>query len=245
MNKITWQDFAKKKDETILILPIGSLEQHGPHLPMGTDVIISYNLALLLAQRIDGIVAPPINYGYKSLPTSGGGPLFPGTVDLQGNTLIALVKDLLEEFVMDGVKKIFILNGHFENEAFILEAVDIVTRQAPENLKIVVTNWWDQISQSVLNEVFDVIPFPGWALEHAAITETSLVLKFSPELVHLERLIDEGIDNPPNYHQYPVKEDIVPSSGLLHTARTSSAEKGELLTKEILRKLEEVAKYVF
>lgn len=58
MKKMTWQEFNDRKDEAVVILPIGSLEQHGPHLPLSTDTIISYNLALLLAKEANGIVPP-------------------------------------------------------------------------------------------------------------------------------------------------------------------------------------------
>ena len=72
------------------------------------------------------MVAPAINYGYKSKPLSGGGPLFPGTVDLNGDTLVRLTYDVLEELIKDGVKKIMVLSCHFENEAFVCEAVDLI-----------------------------------------------------------------------------------------------------------------------
>ena len=97
-------------------------------LPLSVDAIISTGLAEMVAEKVDGIVAPPICYGYKSAPLSGGGPLFPGTLDLNGETLTSLVSDVCEELIRDGIKKIFILNGHFENEAFILEAVDSVVQ---------------------------------------------------------------------------------------------------------------------
>ena len=77
MQEMTWQDFQKKKEEAIVILPVGSTEQHGPMLPLSVDAIISTGLAEMVAEKVDGIVAPPICYGYKSAPLSGGGPLFP------------------------------------------------------------------------------------------------------------------------------------------------------------------------
>ncbi|HCQ90277.1 MAG TPA: creatininase, partial [Clostridium sp.] len=110
-----------------------------------------------MAKEINGIVAPSINYGYKSLPASGGGPLFPGTIDLNGSTVVALVKDILEEFIKDGVKKILIFNSHYENEAFILEAADLVSRNIPKGTKIIITNWWDPLSNETIDKIFDEI----------------------------------------------------------------------------------------
>ena len=107
MENMTWQEFAKKKDD-VIILPIGSTEQHGPHLPTCVDTVLANGFAYRIAEKINGVVAPALSYGYKSKPLSGGGPLFPGTIDLNGATLQALVMDIIDEFVRDGFKKIFI-----------------------------------------------------------------------------------------------------------------------------------------
>ncbi len=229
--RMTWKEFEEAKRTKTLIIPVGSLEQHGYHLPMETDVIISSGLAKVLAEKIDGIVAPPVNYGYKSQPNSGGGPLFPGTVDLNGDTLVRLVYDMLCEFARDGVKKIFISNGHFENEAFLVEAVDLATRQY--DIHVVLASWWDQIPSDMVEKCFEEVPFPGWALEHAAVTETSMVMYFTPELVHMDRFVEEEFRKPGLYHDYPIKPGIVPASGVLATARTSSRGKGALLVESI------------
>lgn len=234
MANMTWLEFNDRKDKDVVILPIGSVEQHGPHLPLFTDTIISEGFSKILAEKVNGIVMPAINYGYKSQPASGGGPLFPGTIDLNGVTLINIVKDIIEELIRDGVRKIALVNSHFENQAFLLEAIDLVSKSMPEGTKIIMMSWWDLISQETINKVFDEVEFPGWALEHAAITETSLVLKFAPELVHMDRLIDEKIKEVPLYQVYPIPKELVPASGLLSIGRTSSVEKGEIIIEEAL-----------
>ncbi|MCI7300806.1 MAG: creatininase [Clostridiales Family XIII bacterium] len=232
MQEMTWQDFQKKKEEAIVILPVGSTEQHGPMLPLSVDAIISTGLAEMVAEKVDGIVAPPICYGYKSAPLSGGGPLFPGTLDLNGETLTSLVFDVCEELIRDGIKKIFLLNGHFENEAFILEAVDLLSRTY-KDVTFIESSWWDQISQPVMDQVFDEVEFPGWALEHAAIAETSLTLYFRPDLVHMDRFKEDDPAKELGYSIYPAERCQVPPTGLLATARTASAEKGELMARDI------------
>ncbi|CEO09506.1 creatininase [Paraclostridium sordellii] len=245
MAEMTWYEFDERKEKDVVILPVGSVEQHGPHLPLFTDTIISEGFAKLLGERVNGIVMPAINYGYKSQPASGGGPLFPGTIDLNGKTLISLVMDILEELIRDGVKKIAIVNSHFENQAFLLEAIDLVSKKMPTGTKIVMMSWWDLISQQTIDKVFDEVEFPGWALEHAAITETSLILKFAPNLVHMDRLIDEKIEEVPTYQVYPIPKDLVPKSGLLSIGRTSSKEKGELIINESLENMIKIVKKEF
>ena len=107
MRNMTWQEFAKKKDD-VIILPIGATEQHGPHLPTCVDAVLAEEFAFRIAEKINGVVAPTLSYGYKSKPLSGGGPLFPGTIDLNGATLQALVMDIIDEFVRDGLQNIYI-----------------------------------------------------------------------------------------------------------------------------------------
>ena len=84
------------------------------HLPLSTDVEIAENFALKLAETVGGVVMPTLSYGYKSKPLGGGGPLFPGTIDLNGETVIKLVYDILMEVISDGITKIFIMNAHFK-----------------------------------------------------------------------------------------------------------------------------------
>jgi creatinine amidohydrolase len=232
MREMTWQEFDRVRHEKIVILPVGSTEQHGPHLPLSVDSIIAEGLSLMVAERVEGIVAPTICYGYKSAPLSGGGPLFPGTMDLNAVTFMNLVFDVLEELIRDGVKKVLILNGHYENEAFILEAVDLISRKY-EDVKIVEGSWWDQVSQHAMDKVFDEVEFPGWDLEHAAISETSMTMYFRPELVSIDNLIEDGVEEQLSYSVYPAPKEIVPKSGLLATARSSSPEKGKLLAEDI------------
>lgn len=245
MEQMTWMEFNERKDEAILILPIGATEQHGPHLPLCVDTVIAKEFAVRLAEKINGIVAPVISYGYKSAPLSGGGPLFPGTIDLNGETLIKLVSDLLCEFIKDGVKKIVVMNGHFENEAFLLEAIDLVSNKYGETVTIVETNWWDPMPHSVIEKIFDEVPFPGWAFEHAAITETSLMMYFAPELVQEELIIDEKGAEPSPYHKYPIDKDAVPATGVLATARTSSPQKGKVIVEAVVTELVSITEKVF
>ena len=228
MKDITWHEFEERKNNAV-ILPVGSTEQHSFHLTLCTDSAIAEGISEKLAERINGLVMPTLCYGYKSKPMSGGGPLFPGTIDLQGRTLISLAEDILEELCLDGVKLIFVNNAHFENEAFLLEAIDIVSRRHPE-VTILESNWWDVLPQSVIDKVFEDVPFPGWALEHAAVTETSLMMYLAPELVRTEMIPTETGFKAVPYHKYPIIRGMVPESGALASAKGSSAEKGKLIT---------------
>jgi len=246
MSEMTWMEFDSKiKAGAITILPIGACEQHGPHLPLNVDTVIAEGFAERLAERVGAVVAPTINYGYRSKPLSGGGPLFPGTIDLSGETLIHLVFDILEELIKDGVKKIVVLSCHFENEAFVCEAVDLVSQKYGKAAKILIANWWDPMPAEIIDQVFTEVPFPGWAFEHAAVTETSLMMAMAPELVHEERMVDTQGITPCPYNIYPVPADAVPASGVLAPARSSSPARGQLIIDSVLIELEKMCRKEF
>ena len=97
-DRISWVEYeALLEAAPILFLPVGAHEQHGPHLPMGTDAIFATRMAEELAARLGGLVLPTLSYGYKSQARSGGGQTFPGTTSLDGSTLVAMTTDILRE----------------------------------------------------------------------------------------------------------------------------------------------------
>jgi creatinine amidohydrolase len=236
---MTWEEYRSEIEDGILVLPVGATEQHAKHLPLGVDSIITENIALSLADRIGALVAPTLTYGYKSQPSSGGGPLFPGTIDLNGATFTNLVHDILMELLDDGWQKIVVLNGHFENEAFLVEAADLVLRKQESPFpKVLITSWWSNISSELVPKIFDEVEFAGWELEHAAIVETSVMMYFAPDLVHEDRFLEEGLEKIPTYHCFPPSRTLLPASGCLHTARSSSDEKGRLIVENVVENIE-------
>ena len=72
MAEMTWPEFSERlREDTVVFLPTGMTEQHGPHLPMGVDHLLPTAIAERVAREVDGIGAPAVNYGYKSMPRSG------------------------------------------------------------------------------------------------------------------------------------------------------------------------------
>ena len=128
--EITWTDYDRRvrEERPVVILPVGSLEQHGPHLPMNCDALIPTALSERVAARTGDLVAPTICYGYKSQPKSGGGNHFPGTTSLDAETLIHTVRDVIGEFARHGVRRMALVDGHYENNMFLVEGVDLALR---------------------------------------------------------------------------------------------------------------------
>ena len=84
-----------------------------------------------------------------------------------------------------------------------------------------------------MEKVFDEVEYPGIELEHAGILETSLTLYFRPDLCKMDRFVEDSVDGTLGYNIYPPSKCKVTETGLLTTARTSTAEKGALLAKDI------------
>ncbi|WDZ85072.1 creatininase family protein [Micromonospora cathayae] len=210
-----------------LIWPLGSIEQHGPHLPLAVDTVIPEALAQQLAFELDGYRLPVQPIGARSLPQSGGGPAFPGTLHLRGDTLIRYLTETLESLCHLPFHRLILLNGHFENEALIFEAVDDVRQRGLlDGREAIAFSWWSLVTDAWLNE--EVAGFPGWHAEHAGVTETSLMLFLRPDLVSPER---PEHHNPPlaGIYLHPADPTVTTNQGVLSSTVGASQELGERL----------------
>ena len=232
---MTWQEVEKAASQNyLLILPVGSIEQHGPHLPLSTDVIIPYEISKALAKRTKAVVAPPIRYGYYSRPKSGGGEGFSGTTSISATTLIQTLNEIMKEFIRHGFRKFLILNGHFENFAVLPEGIEKAIDESGRNdIKAVIMSWGDVLTNEVVLKVFGN-EFPGWEKEHAAISETSVMMFLRPDLVRTNQIPDQRISRNVNYDIIPAPKDTITESGSLWTARPSTQEKGEILFNAVV-----------
>ena len=100
MNRMSWPQYRSRvgSGKSPVFLPVGATEQHGPHLPLGTDALLASAVAEGVATNVKGIVAPALAYGFKSQPKCGGGQHFTGTTSLDATTLIA-TRDTVREFI--------------------------------------------------------------------------------------------------------------------------------------------------
>lgn len=235
---MTWQEYDQIHD-CIVALCVGSVEQHGPHLPLTVDLIIPYEICCRLSAHHNIIVAPPVHYGYRSQPASGGGQGFPGTTAIDGITLITVIENILSDFYRQGRKKYLLMSGHFENTAYMSEAAYLFTRKHPD-AKVVIANWWELVKEETLSSLFNGA-FPGWEVEHASLTETSLMMHFKPELVHADRIPPQsGQKHQPRPVIHPEPKGLVPPSGILYSADGATAEIGKALADEIVETIGEI-----
>ncbi|MBI1262879.1 MAG: creatininase [Rhizobiales bacterium] len=229
---MSWTRYRDRlADDPIIFVPVGALEQHGPHLPMGCDAILAAAMTARVADALGGLQMPTLTYGYKSQARSGGGQLFPGTTSLDGATLTSMVQDILRELARHGGRRVVLVNGHVENQWFLTEGIDLALRElslSGKAMQVVRCEYWNYTPQPVLESLFEDT-FPGVDLEHAALLETSMMLALHPELVDLEAMPEDALGSFPGHDRYPQDGRGVPASGVLAPASRASAEKGALL----------------
>lgn len=166
-----------KTCDTVLI-PVGSLENHGLHLPLGTDFLIPDEIARLIHERSPILIAPTVNYGATD-DLAG----FPGTVSIGTEGLIALLKAICDQLYRCGFRHFLILNGHGGNTAAIQTVGMHLYRKGAYLANL---NWWLMAGQ--IN--------PAWAGGHGGGEETAGILAVDPALVKEEYLhLPEGIRN--------------------------------------------------
>lgn len=166
MNYLEVEEYLRHSD-TILI-PVGSLENHGKHMPLGTDTLIPDKIASLLSARSPIVIAPTINYGATDDLVG-----FAGTVSLGVEGLIALLRTICDQFYQYGFRHFLILNGHGGNNAAIQTVGMHLYRKGAYLANL---NWWLMAGQ--IN--------PNWAGGHGGGEETAGVMAVDPSLIKYE-----------------------------------------------------------
>jgi creatinine amidohydrolase len=168
LGESTWREVAVTAPP-LLLVPLGSCEQHGPHLPLDTDTRIALAVAAaVVRRRADAVLAPPIGYG-----ASGEHATFPGTLSLGLAVLEQVVVELVRS--ADHFAGVVLVNGHGGNATAIEGAVQTLRHEGRRVLA-----WAPRV--------------PGGDA-HAGRTETSLLLAIAPELVRLD-LAEAGCTTP-------------------------------------------------
>ena len=215
------------KDHDTVIVPTGSTEQHGPHGPLLTDAIVPTEVGRRVAERIEALVGPPINYAL-SYPHVG----FTGVVHIRVATFMSLIEDLCASYASIGFKRIVFLNGHYDNTYAIAYACATAAERMPAGVRAFPVNYWDGMTAEEAGEFFG--PTTGL---HANRGETSAVMAINPDLVDLDAANAELPPFPEVTNQAPVHTAFFFSapgsvhrashSGTWGDARESSVEYGQ------------------
>ncbi|MCE5208706.1 MAG: creatininase family protein [Chloroflexi bacterium] len=170
LEKLTWPKAKKAfEDTTFVVIPIGSTEQHGPHLPVGTDFMVPREIAARLVKKSKVIVTPTIPFGYAKYHTT-----FPGTMSLHEDTLRQVLIDLCEDLLKYGTTHILFIDGHGGNLNALRQCgIWLRERCIPSAVAV----WW-QIAPAI---------DPSWqAIGHADYVEVSAVLGIDESLVDMD-----------------------------------------------------------
>ena len=220
VDELPWTELARRLEhDPRLIFPVGALEQHGPHLPCGTNVIIAARVADAVSEELGIVRAPTFSYGV----TAGGGP-FPGRTGMSRKTLHRAVTELLARWSDDGVEHFVVITAHrFEPhlEALLLTPAVLASKSVYDLYRIDVS------------DILDSDP----EFEHAGELETSLMLHVAPELVRMGEARDflpQGLSLR-RYTRRRMPTPPLDSSGVLGAPSLATPEKGRRIFRRWVR----------
>jgi creatinine amidohydrolase len=232
---LSWPEIQERlKTVDTAILPCGAIEQHGPHLPLDVDFFDADYLARKVAEKCmdpKPFVLPPIPYGVSYHHSE-----FKGTLAVTNNALSALVYDVGMGLAHNGIKKIVILNGHGDNVPTLTYAAQMINRDA----RIFVCVETGETSDV---DLYNMIETPNDI--HAGEIETSTTLAIRPELVEMDKAVDDTLDLDNVYLNYTSERGVswyvhtkkLTESGVMGNATKATAEKGEKMWSIMIKKM--------
>ena len=212
----------KVNDKTVAVLIFGSCENHGDHLPFGSDFIFPFELAKRVAVKIQNlIILPPIPYGVSSHHKK-----FYMTISIGTNTLISMIENLLESVYNHGVHKILIINGHDGN----IGPIEIAARNTKDrypNITIAcLESWWELIGK-ISPDTFNV-----WdGLGHGGEAETSAMMTIRPDLINKNNIPEDTIPNLPKHIRIFWTMDELTKTGATGSPNNGSVKKGDVICR--------------
>jgi creatinine amidohydrolase len=232
---LTSKEFSREiRRNPLVILPVGALEEHGPHLPLSADIVQPLKLARAIAAKRRALILPPFWYGYCSSTRN-----FPGTVSIEVDTLRLVARDLVADIYRNGVRKLLVLSGHagLSHMAALREgALEVAKRHS--DYRIVVMSDYD-FAYEMLGK--DGIPATDG---HAGFVETSRVLSAAPRLVKGHTRVKPDA---PTYHRMQIvgRAQDHWKSGVHGDPRGASAAAGRRVDAHVLKRTLEMLDEVF
>lgn len=231
---------ALDRDATLLVLPLGSVEQHGRHMPLGTDTILAGSLALAAAERRPGRIAvlPPPWYGFSPHHMA-----FAGTITLRASTMMALVEDIVSGLAAHGFRRVLLLNGHGGNAGVIDVLASTLGHRFHGKARIAALTYFQLARQAIAS----IRELRTGGMGHACEFETAMMLHLRPEAVAMERAVTAypdpgsawlttdllGASAVRTYHDF---RDLS-ESGTFGDPSLATAEKGALFFEAVLGEL--------
>jgi creatinine amidohydrolase len=186
MDELTWPEFADLVKETdIAIIPVGSMEQHSLHGPLGTDSFIAKELAERIARKVRSVLYPVIRFGHglAGFDTT----LWPGTLNFSAETMISVYRETAHELVRHGLKRLLFVSGHWNNSTCLDIAAFKIWKET--GAAVGVYEWFVAMHKEAYQHTKAI---------HADEVETSLLLATEKaDLVRMDRAVENPNPTPP------------------------------------------------
>jgi creatinine amidohydrolase len=179
--EFTWPEIREAVAQNrVAVLPVGTVEQHGPHLPLVTDVLTASEMSRRAVERMpeEALLLPPVYYSFNEHHMD-----FPGTIAVEGPTIVNYVTDIGRSLAHHGFRKILLVNGHGSNVPFLDVAARNITNRTEAICAMV--SWWSLIPKELFHELRES-QYPG-GMAHGCELETSVLLYLRGDLVQMEK----------------------------------------------------------
>ncbi|RHW29916.1 creatininase family protein [Oceanobacillus profundus] len=204
----------------IAILPIGAVEAHGPHLPLGTDNLLAERLSEKLAERVNAFVLPTLPYGQVwSLRN------FPGSINISNDSLMNFLVDIGESLYKQGFTTFAMVNGHLGNGPALKDAARVLFENCPE---MRVFYFFYPGMNKAAAEVRETKSSHNTYF-HACEIETSYMLYLAPEHVDMDKAITDIPDIPIHADVTPTPWKEFTQTAVLGDAKLATEEKGKYI----------------
>jgi creatinine amidohydrolase len=233
--EMNWKQFAEFVSKTpFALLPVGALEQHGPHLPFNTDVIIAEYMAEKIAEQTGFLLLPSLQY-----TPSFSLRRYPGTIRLEDDTFSNQICEIARSLDFHGLKYIYLIIGHIGaiNACKKAERRMIVSEN---NIRLV------NIAIPGLNEAIKKFcTAPRWhpVFAHADEYETSAILAIRPDLVDMSKAVKEYPPKNKLMGNISIAWDEFCESGVIGDATVATTEKGKKILDHMISRSIEIIEY--
>ena len=224
------------EQDRVAVLPVATIEDHGPHLPVDTDVLLTSEICDRAVGRIpeDAILVPVVPHGYSPHHMD-----FHGTITIAWDTFIKYVQDVCCSLAYHGFKRILVVNGHGSNTSPLDLSARLSNIEYEGKILCASVNHWDLRK---VKEVGGALRESGYGgTSHAGEYETSLYLALKPDLVKMDKAVDERSPLPSSFktdllsgtHPEGSAARLIPywssqtASGVLGDATKATKEKGD------------------
>ncbi|MFT3982455.1 MAG: creatininase family protein [Lachnospiraceae bacterium] len=229
IKEMTWMEFDELRKETgIAVIPIGATEVYGPHLPLGSDIIVCEEVSKRIAEKLKLLIGPSITVGDSKCLDE-----FPGTMVARPESFENYLMDICESLIKWGYKKFFFFNSHVTNVSLIEHICEKLTDRGFLCAQI---DWWRFVKPISVG----IADFEGEkAHGHASEVGTSCMLYLREDLVVKEKMEDQEslFENPfPDFITYEDFSEYT-KSGILGMASAATREKGEKIVEKAIDRI--------